>query len=151
MAAWCCPFCSSTNLATVWLPALLLGVIAQEACFDLGDEGDRLGAILNKAAVEMLSDHEQQRTVVYRPRRGAFQHYQIQIGAHYPCRTVPCDAPFGHYQGGVLVQVERGTSGTGYFNNFIAVSQPLMIPKRNTDAKILLINRGWYIEITNIS
>jgi hypothetical protein len=39
-----------------------------------------LGAILNRVGVEMVANHEQQRTLIYRPRRGAFQRYTVQLG-----------------------------------------------------------------------
>ncbi len=133
------------------LVPLLMCVVSQVGCLELDDEGDHLGAILNKTAVEMVTNHEQQRTLIYRPRRGALQRYSVQIGKHYPCRSMPCDAPFGEYQGGVLVKVERGRAGTGFLSNYISVPRPFSVDKRDADANILLVNKGWYVEVAGIS
>jgi hypothetical protein len=132
------------------LAPLLVCLLSQVGCLELNDEGDHLGAILNRAAVEMVVNHEQQRTLIYRPRRGAFQRYSVQIGKHYPCLIKPCDAPFGEYQGGVLVTVERGRSGTGFLSNYIGVRQPFTVDKRDADANVLLVNKGWYVEVRDM-
>ncbi len=130
---------------------LLVCVVPHVGCLELDDEGDHLGAILNKTAFEMLANHEQRRTLIYRPRRGAFQRYSVQLGKHYPCRSKPCDAPFGEYQGGVLVTVERGRTGTGFLSNYISVPRPITAGAYNTDTKIRLVNKGWYVEVADIS
>jgi hypothetical protein len=132
------------------LVPLLVCVVSQVGCLELDDEGDHLGAIMNKTAVEMVANHEQQRTLIYRPRRGPFQRYSVQIGKHYPCLIKPCDAPFGEYQGGVLVTVERGHSGTGFLSNYVGVPRPFKVDKRDADANILLVNKGWYVQVTDV-
>ena len=51
---------------------LLLCVVSQPGCLELGDEGDHLGATLNKTAVEMVANHELQRTRSTVPGVGRF-------------------------------------------------------------------------------
>jgi len=137
------------HAARKWLCIpLLLCAISQAAC--LKDEGDNLGAVLNATAAEMLARQEQERTLVYHPAGASTQPYSIQFGKHYACFLDPCDAPYGEDQGGVLVQVESGRSGTGFLSNHVRVPRQFEVDKRNTDTRILLRNKGWYVEVVDV-
>jgi hypothetical protein len=135
---------------TPFLLIYLLGVISQVAC-EFDDEGDHLGLMLTNTANEMITKHQEQRILVYHPRRGATQHYLIMMGKHYACPAYPCDAPFNEYQGGVLVHVEKGRSGTGSFGNVVSVPRRFSVDKQNRDTTILLRNKGSYVEIADVS
>ena len=50
----------------------------------------------------------------------------------------------------MLVTVERGRTGTGYFSNYISIPRPITFDAYNADAKILLVNKGWYVEVADI-
>ena len=50
----------------------------------------------------------------------------------------------------MLVTVERGRSGTGFLSNYIGVTRPFTVDKHDADAKILLVNKGWYVEVADI-
>lgn len=47
--------------------------------------------------------------------------------------------------------VERGRSGTGWFRNMVSVPKPLRINKQNDETRVLLINRGWFVEVGGLS
>lgn len=129
----------------------VLWAISEVGCFELDDEGDHLGALLTSTAEEMITHHQKERILTYHPRRGAAQHYLILVGKHYACPTNPCDAPFNENQGGVLVHVARGRSGTGSFGRVVSVPRPFSVDKNNRDTTILLRNKGWYVELAEVS
>jgi hypothetical protein len=129
----------------------LLSAVLTLSCVYLDDEGDHLADLLNRTADEMITAHLQERVLIYHPRRGLGQRYSVEIGKHWACPALPCDAPFGEQQGGVLVSVERGRGGTGFFNNLISVPHRLQISKENHDTRIVLRSKNGYVEVTEIS
>lgn len=58
----------------------LLVTVLQGACL-LDDEGERFGTMVSKAATEMIASHEQERTVLYHPRRGASRRYSVEMAS----------------------------------------------------------------------
>ena len=104
----------------------------------------KFAATLNDAALEMLNEKASERIVTYHPESTSGE-YKLRLEKHFPCSSVPCDAPAGQRQGVLALTI--GTESSSPMERWISVPQQYEAAHKGQDTAIILVNKGWYAEV----